>query len=76
MMEKSGLDLGSIKNVGIAAVDAIVQNREKGGEYKSFTDFCERMEGEAVNKKCIESLIKAGAFDNFAETRSTLMAIV
>ena len=66
--------LGSIKNVGIAAVDAIVQNREKNGEYKSFTDFCERMEGEAVNKKCIESLIKAGAFDNFAETRSTLMA--
>lgn len=66
--------LGSIKNVGIAAVDAIVQNREKDGEYKSFTDFCERMEGEAVNKKCIESLIKAGAFDNFAETRSTLMA--
>ena len=66
--------LGSIKNVGIAAVDAIVHNREKDGEYKSFTDFCERMEGEAVNKKCIESLIKAGAFDNFAETRSTLMA--
>ena len=66
--------LGSIKNVGLAAVDTIVANREKNGEYISFTDFCERMEGEAVNKKCIESLIKAGAFDNFAETRSTLMA--
>ena len=66
--------LGSIKNVGIAAVDTIVENREKNGEYKSFTDFCERMEGEAVNKKCIESLIKAGAFDNFTQTRSTLMA--
>ena len=66
--------LGSIKNVGVAAVDTIVLNREKNGEYKSFTDFCERMEGEAVNKKCIESLIKAGAFDNFEETRSTLMA--
>ena len=66
--------LGSIKNVGVAAVDTIVENREKNGEYKSFTDFCERMEGEAVNKKCIESLIKAGAFDNFSETRSTLMA--
>ena len=66
--------LGSIKNVGLAAVDAIVANREKNGEYLSFTDFCERMEDEAVNKKCIESLIKAGAFDNFAETRSTLMA--
>ena len=66
--------LGSIKNVGIGAVDAIVENRKNNGEYKSFTDFCERMEGEAVNKKCIESLIKAGAFDNFAETRSTIMA--
>ena len=44
------MDFGSIKNVGIAAVDAIVHNREKDGEYKSFTDFCERMEGEAVNK--------------------------
>ena len=66
--------LGSIKNVGVAAVDAIVRNREKNGEYKSFTDFCERMQEEAVNKKCIESLIKAGAFDSFSETRSTLMA--
>ena len=66
--------LGSIKNVGLAAVDTIVANREENGDYLSFTDFCERMEGEAVNKKCIESLIKAGAFDNFAETRSTLMA--
>ena len=66
--------LGSIKNVGVAAVDNIVENRERNGEYKSFTDFCERMEGESVNKKCIESLIKAGAFDSFAETRSTLMA--
>ena len=66
--------LGSIKNVGVAAVDAIVRNREKNGEYKSFTDFCERMQEEAVNKKCIESLTKAGAFDSFSETRSTLMA--
>ena len=66
--------LGSIKNVGIAAVDAIVAEREKNGEFESFTNFCERMQEEAVNKKCIESLIKAGAFDEFSETRSTLMA--
>ena len=66
--------LGSIKNVGVAAVDTIASNREANGEYKSFTDFCERIEGEAVNKKCIESLIKAGAFDCFEQTRSTLMA--
>ena len=66
--------LGSIKNVGVSAVDLIVKNREENGEYKSFTDFCERIEGESVNKKCIESLIKAGAFDCFEQTRSTLMA--
>ncbi len=66
--------MGSIKNVGTAAVDSIVEERRKNGKYKSFTEFCERIQGEAVNKKCIESLIKAGAFDEFEQTRSTLMA--
>ena len=66
--------LGSIKNVGTSAVDSIVEERKKKGEYTSFTDFCERIQNEAVNKKCIESLIKAGAFDEFEQTRSTLMA--
>lgn len=66
--------LGSIKNVGIAVVDSIVRERQQNGEYKSFTDFCERVQDEAVNKKCIESLIKAGAFDEFGQTRSTLLA--
>ncbi len=66
--------LGSIKNVGVAVVDAIVANREKNGKFESFTNFCERMEEETVNKKCIESLIMAGAFDEFSQTRSTLMA--
>lgn len=65
--------LGSIKNVG-QAVENIVKEREAKGEYKSFTDFCERIQNEAVNKKCIESLIKAGAFDSFEQTRSTLIA--
>ena len=66
--------LGSIKNVGIAPVEAIIAEREKNGEYKSFTDFCERISDEAVNKKCIESLIKAGVFDEFEQTRATLLA--
>lgn len=66
--------LGSIKNVGVAAVDAIVLERNKNGKYKSFTDFCERINGEAVNKKCVESLIKAGCFDGFEQTRATLLA--
>lgn len=68
------MDFGSVKNVGNAVVDTITAEREKNGEYKSFTDFCERMSGEAVNKRCIESLIKAGAFDEFEQTRSTLLA--
>ena len=66
--------LGSIKNVGIAAVDSIVKEREENGEFKDFTSFCERMRNEAVNKKCIESLIKSGAFDGLDKTRSTLIA--
>ena len=68
------MDFGSVKNVGIAVVEAIVKERKENGEFNSFTDFCERMQGESVNKKCIESLIKAGAFDEFGETRATLLA--
>jgi len=65
--------LGSIKNVGTAAVDEIVEERNKNGKYKDFADFCERIKDASVNKKCVESLIKAGAFDSFEQTRSTLM---
>ena len=68
--------LGSIKNVGTVPVDNIVKERKANGPYKSFTDFCERIADEAVNKKCIESLIKAGAFDEFEQTRSTLLASI
>ena len=65
--------LGSIKNVGIGAVDEIVSERKANGEFKDFADFCERIANASVNKKCVESLIKAGAFDNFEQTRRTLM---
>ena len=72
--EKIRFGLGSIKNVGTAAVDEIVEERTKNGEFKDFTDFCERIKDLSVNKKCVESLTKAGAFDNFEQTRSTLIA--
>lgn len=68
------MGFGSIKNVGIAVVESIVKERKKNGEFRSFTDFCERMSNDAVNKRCIESLIKAGAFDEFGDTRATLLA--
>jgi len=66
--------LGSIKNVGTVPVDNIVTEREENGEYSSFTDFAERISGKAVNKRCIESLIKAGTFDELGKNRSTLLA--
>ena len=66
--------LGSIKNVGTKPVNNIVNERNEHGEYKGFTDFCERIADIDVNKKCVESLIKAGAFDEFEQTRSTLLA--
>ena len=66
--------LGSVKNVGVAVIDSIVREREKNGPFESFTSFCERIKDESINKRCIESLIKAGAFDEFGKTRSTLLA--
>ena len=66
--------LGSIKNVGDDPIEAIIKERKKNGEYKSFTEFCERISNESVNKRCIESLIKAGVFDEFEQTRATLLA--
>ena len=68
------MDFGSIKNVGMAPVNNIVIERNENGPYKNFTDFCERIADESVNKKCVESLIKAGAFSEFEQTRSTLLA--
>lgn len=55
-------------------IDNIVQERKEHGEFENFASFCERIKEKGVNKKCIESLIKAGAFDEFGKTRATLLA--
>lgn len=73
-MVKLDLDFGSIKNVGTTPVNNIVEDRNELGKYDSFTSFCERISDKSVNKKCIESLIKAGAFDEFNITRATMLA--
>ncbi len=65
--------LSAIKNVGIGAVEAITNERDKHGKFTSFIDFCKRIAGEVVNKKCIESMIKAGAFDSLEANRNTLL---
>ena len=75
--EKQGkvrFGLGSIKNVGVGAIDTVIKEREQNGKFTSFTDFCERIEQGTVNKKCVECLIKAGCFDEMGQTRATLLA--
>jgi DNA polymerase-3 subunit alpha len=68
--------LGAIKGVGDAAVDAIVEERQKNGEYKDIFDFVSRINVRQVNKKSLESLALAGAFDCFTEVaRSHYFAV-
>ena len=55
--------LNSIKNVGQSAIEDIIKERKLNGKYTSFLDFCQRVSSDTINKKCIESLIKAGCFD-------------
>jgi DNA polymerase III subunit alpha len=61
--------LAAVKNVGGAALDSILAERESGGSYRSLADFCGRIDSSKVNRKVIESLIKAGAFDSLNKNR-------
>jgi len=65
--------MNAIKNVGKGAVDEIIRVREESGKFKNIQDFLYRVEPRVVNRKTLESLIKAGAMDCFEE-RSTLIA--
>jgi DNA polymerase-3 subunit alpha len=55
--------LGAVKGSGQSAVEAIVEARDLGGPFRSFFDFCARVDRKRVNKRAVEALIKAGAFD-------------
>lgn len=66
--------LMGVKNVGEAAISAVVKDRNDNGEFTSFANFLKRVDAYNINKRLVESLIKAGAFDCFGETRATLMA--
>ncbi len=68
--------LGAIKNVGGPAVESIAKARAEGGPFKSLHDFCERVDLSAVNRRMIESFIKAGAMDSFTGTRAQLFAVI
>lgn len=68
--------MGAIKNVGMNAIDAALEVREKDGEFKSIYDFCERVDLRLCNKKVLESLIKAGAFDSTGKNRRQLLQVM
>ncbi|MGO5053770.1 DNA polymerase III subunit alpha [Lachnospiraceae bacterium LCP25S3_G4] len=67
--------LAAIKSVGRPVIDAIVMERQAHGPYKNLKDFIERLSGKEVNKRTIESFIKAGALDSFGATRKQCMMI-
>lgn len=65
--------LAAVKNVGIGAIDSIISVRENENKFKSFNDFCDRVDFKKINKRMIESLIKCGAFDSLGYHRKQLM---
>jgi len=67
--------LSAVKNVGEGAVESILNEREKGGPFRSLPDFLKRVDLHHVNKRALESLIKAGAFDAFGERGQMLAAM-
>ena len=67
--------LNAVKSVGRNVVEAIVREREENGSYKSLENFIERMSGRDNNKRTVENLIKAGAFDSMGGTRKQYVSI-
>lgn len=67
--------LSAIKNVGLGAATAIIKERQEKGIYHNLEDFLNRLGGENLNKKVLESLIKSGAVDNFGERNQLLAGI-
>jgi len=67
--------LEAVRNVGAGVVEAIVQTRQELGAYTSFQDFLDKVPVTVCNKRVVESLIKAGAFDSFGHSRRGLLAV-
>jgi DNA polymerase-3 subunit alpha len=66
--------LGAVRNVGLAAMEALVAERERGGKFRDLFDFAERLDPKAVNRRQLENLAKAGAFDALHPDRAQALA--
>src|SRR6185436_15365566 len=67
--------MSAVRNVGSGVVSYVVAAREEGGPFTDFYDFCERVDPLALNKRTVESLIKAGAFDSLGHRRKGLVLV-
>ncbi len=65
--------LAALKNVGEKAVLSLVEERSRGGRFKNFYDFAKRMNAMNLNRRAVDSFIKAGAFDSFGKNRNVLL---
>ena len=76
-VEEGGIRFGlvAIKNIGRGFIQGVVKEREANGLFEGFQDFCQRMYGTDINKRAVENLIRAGAFDSFGAFRSQLAAV-
>ena len=68
--------LGAVKGTGQGAIEAIVAAREAGGPFSSLFDFCARVDRGRINRRVVEALVKAGAFDRLHANRASLLASV
>lgn len=73
---KIRFSLAAVKNVGESAIRSVIRERETGGLFGSFGDFLRRLGESELNRKMIESLIRASAFDSFGVARSRLIAVI
>jgi DNA polymerase-3 subunit alpha len=68
--------LGAIKGVGQAAIEQLVATRTRDGAFKNIFEFCERMDGQRLNRRLLDSLIRSGAMDGLQAHRASLLATV
>ena len=66
--------LGAIKGVGVAALESVIEERDKNGKFTDLFDFCRRIDLRKVNRRLLEAMIRAGALDALGPNRATLMA--
>ncbi|RJQ32924.1 MAG: DNA polymerase III subunit alpha [Actinobacteria bacterium] len=67
--------LSAVRNVGSNAIETIIKSRQEKGQYKDIYDFSEKVDLSVINKRAMESLIKAGAFDSQGHSRKSLLSV-